>query len=151
MISIEATYTLHPIKAQVVYNIQEKSLDTFPCLNSDILLTVSYINIGFDSESMNANQIWGYSPKESWIKRRLESPPFSILNTIKIATDLDPGNWRLDSDALWKSYYDFETKQLCIGNPNFSTDDICVLFLNNAACVLNRFGVLKSVRIYFEQ
>lgn len=49
VINLEATYTSHPIKAQVVYNIQEKTLDTFPCLNSDILLTVSYINIGFDS------------------------------------------------------------------------------------------------------
>lgn len=54
------------ISGQIEYNNEDGSLDFIPRVNSDISLLISYINIGFDSILMTANQVWGFTPRESW-------------------------------------------------------------------------------------
>lgn len=45
------------ISGQIEYNNEDGSLDFIPRVNSDISLLISYINIGFDSILMTANQV----------------------------------------------------------------------------------------------
>ncbi|WP_234288930.1 hypothetical protein [Listeria ivanovii] len=66
MIKLNVKFEDKIITGQVKYDSEEGNLNFPPELNSDISLLVSYINIGFDSILMTANQVWGFTPKESW-------------------------------------------------------------------------------------
>lgn len=137
-------------KSHVIYDKENKSLDSIPKLNSDIILTVSYVNIGFDSETMLANQIWGFSPKECWIEKEISIPMNSKNASLKLETDLEPGSWRLDREMQWKVYYNSKTLWICIGNPDLDISDEPIAFLENAVSVLSPAGELKSLWIQLQ-
>ncbi len=135
------------INCKAVYNSQENEVDTIPKLNSDITLLIAYINIGFDSDTMVANQIWGFSPKDSWIEQKLSLPQISNNSDLKLVGDFEPGAWRLDRSSTWKTFFDSETGWLCIGNPNAEAQDNSVKFMENAVAVLTAEAELKGLWI----
>ena len=59
---------------KLTYNKESKEFDTSPNINSDITILVAYINIGFDSDTMVATQIWGIHHDFNWIETEVNSP-----------------------------------------------------------------------------
>ena len=96
MIKLNINFENEIINGQVTYDDKDGNLDFNPKLNSDILLLINYINIGFDSVKNSANQVWGYTPKESWNKKDLILPLRVQKGKIKLEEALEPGSWRLD-------------------------------------------------------
>lgn len=147
MILLNKSYEDKIIEGYVIYNEEEKSFDTIPKLNSDIELVISYVNIGFDSETMMANQVWGFLPKECWRESEIECPINLKKVDLKLKTELEPGSWRLDRENQWKAYYNSKTKWLCIGTPDLAIGDEYIAFLENTVSVLNFTGELKALWI----
>lgn len=148
MILLEACYENKMKKGHVVHNVEEKAFDTIPKLNSDIILIISYVNIGFDSETMIANQVWGFSPKESWIEIDIDAPVNFKNAFLKLKVETDPGSWRLDRETPWKAHYNPKTQWFCVGSLDLEVDDQCIVFLENAISVLNSSGELKALWIH---
>jgi hypothetical protein len=148
MILLEAGYEDNMIRGHIIHNKENKSFDTIPKLNTDIILVVSYVNIGFDSETLIANQVWGFSPKESWIVKEIEEPMNSKNAVLKLKEELEPGSWRLDRETQWRTYYNSKTGWLCIGDPEITMNDDCINFLQNAVSTLNQKGELKALWIH---
>lgn len=117
MIKFDYFYSDNIVLSRPYYYSEDLSIDMFPNLNSDVVMLVAYINIGFDSDNMYANQIWGFSPKDSWVKTNLTLPKFYKSGVVKIRGNLDPGTWRLDKKKQWKTFFDRTSGWLCIGNP----------------------------------
>lgn len=145
MILLNKSYEDKIIEGYIIYNEEEKSFDTIPKLNTDIQLVISYINIGFDSETMIANQVWGFLPKDCWIESEIECPLNLKKATLKLKTELEPGSWRLDRGNQWKAYYNSRTKWICIGTPEIVIGDEYIVFLENAVSALNSSGELKAL------
>lgn len=147
MIKLKACNICKTDQAKVFYNIEDRSFDTYPILNTDIGLVVAYINICFDSETMNARQVWGFSPKASWKERTLAIPAYREAG-LRLSTELEPGDIRLDWDRPWNTYYDNEKSWLCLGDPETDIRDEALCFLKNAVAVLNGEKELKSLWLH---
>lgn len=145
MIKLNAYYDKKSSKGQVFYNPVEKGFDTIPDVKSDITLLISYVNIGFDSDDMCSNQIFGLSPAYSWIRQKLLVPENFTRCALKLNEDFDYGTWRLDRGNEWKTYYDSDSGWICIGNPIKKGQTININFLDNAIAVLNLQGELQSL------
>ncbi len=135
------------IKRTIFYNSEEKGLDTSPETQSDITLLVSYVQIGFDSDDMCANQVFGLTPSYSWIQRKMSAPNKVISCALKLDEDFDYGTWRLDKGDEWKCYFDSDSGWLCVGNPDIVTGTINVNFIDNAIATLDTLGALKALWI----
>ena len=119
--------------------------DTLPDIRSDITLLIAYVNVGFDSDTMCSNQVFGLSPAHSWIKQKLLALESSIKCALKLEEDFDYGTWRLDRQNEWKTYFDEETEWVCIGKPETRDRTINVHFIDNAIAVLNIQGELQAL------
>ncbi|MBC1806414.1 hypothetical protein IA759_05575 [Listeria marthii] len=147
MIKLNVVFEKKIINGHVKYIREDGALDFTPMLNSDISLLISYINIGFDSTQMTANQVWGFAPKESWRERKLALPLNIRKGKLVLLDDYEPGTWRLDKKATWYTYYDSEQNWLCFGDLKNSSSDTCVEFLENIVAVLDNDQHLKSLWI----
>lgn len=134
-------------KKTVIYSKKENAFDTIPKENSDISLLVAYINIGFDSETMVANQIWGFSPQSSWTEETVQPPDVECFGAMKLGIELEPGSWRIDRKKTWVSFFNPENGWLCIGEPMVSIDDRAIAFFDNAISVVNLREELKAIWI----
>ncbi|MGM0329715.1 MULTISPECIES: hypothetical protein [Enterococcus] len=152
MIKLNINFENEIINGQVTYDDKDGNLDFNPKLNSDILLLINYINIGFDSVKNSANQVWGYTPKESWNKKDLILPLRVQKGKIKLEEALEPGSWRLDKKEPWLTYYDSKRNWLCFGDFMLNNSDKCVEFLENVIAVVDNDQCLKSLWIkpYFK-
>jgi hypothetical protein len=133
------------VQGEVNYNEVERTLDFIPKANSDITIIINYINIGFDSDTMRANQVWGFSPKESWKEKALDIPTNIHDGELILQGEYDSGSWRIDKDEIWQTYYDVEKKWTCIGNPMIEKTSVCIEMLENVIAVLNESGQLQSL------
>ncbi|MBO0461461.1 hypothetical protein JZO83_06835 [Enterococcus sp. DIV1298c] len=140
------------INGQVTYDEKDGNLDFNPRSNADILLLISYMNIGFDSIQKSANQVWGYTPKESWIKKDLLLPLHIQKGKVELEENLESGSWRLDKKEVWLTYYDLKQNWLCFGDFMHDNNDRCVEFLENVLAVVDNDQCLKSLWIkpYFK-
>ena len=132
---------------KIIYNPKEKGFDTLPDVKSDIALLVAYVNIGFDSQTMCANQVFGLSPSFSWIKKELSIPGNALPCALKLDEDFDCGTWRLDRGNEWKTYYDAESGWVCIGNPEFAGRSTNINFMDAAMAILGVQGELQALWI----
>jgi len=145
MIKLSAYYDKNSSTGQVFYNPAEKGFDTLPDVKSDITLLIAYVNIGFDSDDMCSNQVFGLSPEYSWIRQKLLAPKDFSKCALKLNEDFDYGTWRLDRGNEWKTYYDADSGWICIGTPQIKGQAININFLNNAIATLNMQGELQSL------
>lgn len=150
MIKLNVKFEDKIINGQTTYNSEDGNLDFIPILNSDISLLISYINIGFDSIQMTANQVWGFTPKESWHKKNLILPSNIQKGKIELDGDFESGTWRLDKKEMWLTYYDSEQNWLCFGDFTNDSSDKCVEFLDNVVAVIDSDQHLKSLWIKLE-
>jgi len=124
---------------KVFYYSDEETFDFSPRINSDISLLVAYLNIGIDSESMRATQVWGISPKKSWIKSSINLSDYEKGELILINNNYSSGlSWRIDSENIWKSYYDENTGWHCTGSIIFDENCKGVEFATNTIAVLKK-------------
>lgn len=147
MIKLNVKFEDKIITGQVKYNSEEGNLNFSPELNSDISLLISYINIGFDSILMTANQVWGFTPKESWHEKRLVLPSNIRKGKLELEGDYESGTWRLDKEEMWLTHYDSEQNWLCFGKFETNNSDTCIEFLTNVVAVLDNAHQLKSLWI----
>lgn len=147
MIALDIKHNEKIINGSVIYNINDGNLDFTTKLNSDISLLVGYINVGFDSISMTANQIWGLTPRESWNERKLIIPSNIYKGQLKLLGDYNSGTWRIDKEKPWITYFDSSQNLLCFGDIINNNDDKCIEFLDNVFAVINDKKQLKSLWI----
>jgi len=133
------------VRGLINYSEVESALDFIPKANSDIIILINYINIGFDSDTMSANQIWGFLPKESWKMQKLDIPKTIHEGELILKGEYDSGSWRVDKDKIWQTYYDTEKQWVCIGNPVIKESFFCIEILENVVAVLNESKHLKSL------
>ena len=130
---------------RVIYNPKEKGFDTLPDVKSDIALLIAYVNIGFDADTMCANQVFGLSPEYSWIRCKLFEPQSLTMCALKLDEEFDYGTWRLDRDNEWKTFFDAESGWICIGNPGVVDGNINICFIDHAVAVLNTQGEMQAL------
>lgn len=147
MIKLSACHDKKCVDGHVFYNSEEKGFDTLPDVKSDITLLVAYVQIGFDSDDMCSNQIFGLSPAYSWKKQKLSAPTDAVKCALKLEEDFDYGTWRLDRGNEWDYYYDSDTGWFCVGNPEIAVSSTKINFIDNAIAVLDSQGELQSLWI----
>ena len=131
-------------KGEVIYVDSEKSFDFKPLLNSDISIVFGYLNLGIDSETMQAQQVWGFSPKESWQYKNIEVPKH-IKGNLKLVGEYEPGlSWRVDTNKPWKSYFDNKSGWYCIGSYNLDNECVCVEFCTDTIAIMNK-SILQAI------
>jgi hypothetical protein len=135
------------VKRKIFYNSEEKGLDTSPRTQSDITVLIAYMQIGFDSDDMCANQVFGLTPSYSWLKRKMAAPDKTMACALKLDEDFDYGTWRLDKGDEWKSYFDSDSGWLCVGDPDIVANLTNIKFIDNAIATIDKFGELKALWI----
>ena len=129
---------------KVVYITKENAFDYSLNLSTDIIITLAYLNIAVDSNTMELKYVWGISPIESWMDYRLKIPETVKMN-IRLSENYEPGcSYRLDNKMPWKSYYDKNSGWYCIGNPYWENGYDCIEFANDSAAIMHN-GCLKSI------
>lgn len=146
MITLTANEKLPIAKGYIFYNADEKGMDTYPDIKSDFTLQGAYIQIGFDSDTMCANQVFGLSPFYSWRPHKLAIPKMTEKCSLMLEQEMYFGSKRLDRENEWETYFDSETGWVCIGNPE-EEGTTNVNFISNAIAVLNSKRELKSLWI----
>lgn len=145
MIKLRARQEMDCARGRIFYNTKEKGFDTLPDVKSDIALLIAYVNIGFDSDNMCVNQVFGLSPSYSWIKQKLLEPPNVVKCALELAEDFDSGIWRLDRGNEWRTYFDIDSGWVCIGNPKMVDGTTNVQFIDHAIAILNAYGELQAL------
>ena len=129
---------------KLFYRIEEHSFDYSPKVNVDILIMLKDLTLGFDSEDMSANQVFGYHPGKSWIKKTLILPVFTEAKLV-LEGSIEPGlPRRMPGSEAWSSYYDEESGWICLGNCDLDYEYRAAEFLNNVIVVLSN-GEIKSL------
>lgn len=91
-----------------------------PSINSDITILVGYIYIGFDSESREATQIWGFLHDFNWKLSELALPKF-IKGKVILNEEIDSGDSKRIAVAnSWETDYDKNSGWLRFGGINNS-------------------------------
>lgn len=133
--------------AYVQYSAKDNAFDSFPLNNTDINISMAYMNLGVDSENMMVKSVWGFSPKESWIEQKLIAPNASN-GELKLIGNYKAGlSWRIDKDDMWTSYYNKKNGWFCIGNPITQKNDEGVKINKNTIIILNDVNELKAIWI----
>ncbi|WP_042196909.1 hypothetical protein [Paenibacillus camerounensis] len=131
------------LSGQLFYIKSEYSFDVRPSRNSDITLMLDFLYLGFDSETMLAQQVWGYNPYVTWNERNLISPCY-FVGELRLQELFEPGTSNQLKEK-WDTSYDSKTGWLCIGNEKHSKNDIGVEFANDIIAVVADTGELKSI------
>ncbi|MCO5386044.1 MAG: hypothetical protein NHB14_10040 [Desulfosporosinus sp.] len=128
----------------VVYSKEENSFDFIPSRNADIIMLLGYLHVGIDSETMSVQQVWGLSPFESWNKKALIIPAFSV-GELLLDGDLQPGmTYRIAGSETWTTNFDSKSGWFCVGDCETIRTDNVIEFANNSVAVISD-GLLKAL------
>lgn len=132
---------------EIVYRVNDKAFDCRLSVNTDVYLTVAYLNLGIDSQDMLLKCVWGLSPMESWNRRKL-SMPFAEIGCLKLVGDYEEGLIiRIDKDKRWEAFFDPISNVYCIGNPIIGETEKLAKIMNNLITVINSENTLTSIWI----
>ncbi|MED4954715.1 hypothetical protein NYE69_12275 [Paenibacillus sp. FSL R5-0527] len=131
-------------QGQLTYEKSEYSFDFSPAKPADITVMISYLHLGIDSETMLAQQVWGYNPYTVWVQKELKVPSYSTGELYLEETIQAGFSKSLDETEQWLTSYDESSGWICIGDNNVSLDDITVEFANNTLATLNE-GKIKAI------
>ncbi len=125
------------LNGQLFYLEDEHSFDYKPYTNADIVILVGFLNLGFDSETMRAKSVFGYSNSRGWKKINLDVPTYSsgelILNHYK--SSVSGVSKRIRGSEKWETFYDEKKGWICIGNCEIISDVDSVEFLKDSVVV----------------
>ncbi|OMD48447.1 hypothetical protein BSK56_11790 [Paenibacillus borealis] len=130
------------LPGQLFYIKSEYSFDFKPSRNADITLMLNFLYLGVDSETMLAQQVWGYNSYTTWNERDLIQP-YYFVGELRLQELIEPGTSKRLKEG-WSTSYDPKTGWICIGNEEASQNDIGVEFANNTVAIVNS-GELKSI------
>lgn len=132
------------VVGKVVYSKEENSFDFLLSRNTDIILLIGYLNLGIDSETMKAQQVWGFSPFESWGTNILRVPPY-VTGELLLEGEIQPGtSWRIEGSEKWDTSFDSSSGWFCIGNSLYSETDTAIEFANDTIAVISN-NHLKAI------
>lgn len=144
MFRFKANNTNKIHSGSLIYCREENSFDFVPSNNADILLLVGYLQIGVDSETMTVQQVWGFQPFESWIKKTLNVPNF-IAGELMVEGDIVPGmSYRIEGSENWIAQFDSKSGWVCIGESEKVESASFIKFADNTIAVINE-GKLKAL------
>lgn len=130
------------------YFINDRSFDCNPSANVDINVSISYLNLGINSEDMCVKCLWGFSPRESWKETKLFVPA-AIEGNLRLVGEYEAGlTWRIDKNKMWKSYFDKKSGWYCIGNSMLEEEDTAVRVINNMIVAIDNISELKAVWVH---
>lgn len=133
------------ITGELIYNEQEKEFGSNPQINSDIIFLAGYINIGFDSETQKATQIWGFHHNFNWEEKTLNAPPIN-KGIVKLNIDVDSGDSiRIKEADSWRTYQDKNSGWIRFGDINNSANNMYIEFFKNTVMEINKDGSLVAL------
>jgi hypothetical protein len=139
--------TKSKVKGTLFYTPNDYAFDFKPIQAVEITLVFDYLQLEFDSESMEAKQIWGFNPYLGWINKKLNSPKANEGSLI-----LENGEPLLETPWVakkiidhnqWNTYYDKKSCWGCFGDYDTDTIDEAVEFANGIIAVVSN-GLIKA-------
>lgn len=129
----------------LMYSEETHEFASIPHMNSDIIFLVGYINIGFDSETKEATQIWGFHHNFNWEKKVLNIPKIT-KGVVRLNTEIESGDSiRIKEADSWKTYYDSHSGWVRFGNNNNFFNDLCIEFFANTVMEIDKKGNLIAL------
>lgn len=136
MIKFSSKKSDNIVNGKTIYSENDRGFDFIPKIEVDINIAIAYINLGFDSENMKGQLVWGFSPSESWIAMS-DKPPVSFTGELLLLGECESGEtWRLDKDEMWNTHHNSKTGWFCIGDTSQEIDDTNVEFATDIIAVL---------------
>lgn len=127
------------LNGNLIYRKNEYSFDYEPSRNADFCLMIGNIYLGFNSESLLAQQIWGYNHYSGWISKKL-TPPTPTQCGLSLESNnqgIESGvNKRLIKVNEWQTLFDKHIGWICIGEDNLNKTCCSVEFAKNIIAVL---------------
>jgi hypothetical protein len=143
MLLINQNNHLH--QGVLTYLEKNHEFDSNPKINSDITLLVGYINIGFDSETKKATQIWGFHHNFNWINKKLNQPLLS-KGEIKLDIDIAPGDSKRIKEATnWHTSYDSTNGWIKFGNDLDTSKAHNIEFFTNTVMSIDDNGKIVAL------
>lgn len=131
---------------KVIYNIIEKSFDFIPYRNTDIIMLIGYIQLGFDSETFEFQQLWGLSPYEKWDEGNVRVPE-ATQGKLYFSDDLLPGmTYRVVEADNWKNIYDTSVGWFYYGNGKIGKNCYNIVIGDNVIATIDE-GLLCAIYI----
>ncbi|SEO96301.1 hypothetical protein SAMN04488134_1232 [Amphibacillus marinus] len=116
-----------------------------PSINSDITILVGYIYIGFDSETNESTQVWGFHHNFNWKSVDL-TPPKATQGKVVLNRDIDSGDsMRIAGANSWETDYDKSSGWLRFGGDNNSLKTSYVEFFPNTIMGINKNGDITEL------
>jgi hypothetical protein len=139
--------TKSKVKGTFFYIPNDYAFDFEPIQAIEITLVFDYLQLEFDSESMEAKQIWGFNSYLGWINKKLTNPKASggalILEGAKGAAETPWKAIEIIGHNQWNTYYDKDSGWICFGDFNTTKSDQPVEFANGIIAVISN-GTIKA-------
>jgi hypothetical protein len=127
---------------QVIFIKDEDTFDFEPSRNADITLLNKNLYIGFDSETMIAQQVWGFCPRARWLNKELKVP-LTLDGQLILSENIEAGISK-NLTKNWTVNFDSKIGWVCIGDDSFSQNDVAIEFAANIIAILDR-DKLKAI------
>lgn len=120
--------------------------DPWNDVNFSILIENGYNSLDVKLKNGRVLQVTGINPNYNWIEKELVAPVFQqgILTVLFDEKCQEGTGIQYASD--WKTYFNYKTGWVCIGNPECNTESKSVEFAKNSVAVIDN-GQLSSIWI----
>lgn len=133
------------LKGRILYRQEDYAFSAQPVNHGDISIVIDTLQLGFDSGTMRALQVWGFCPFDQRHKRPLRTPA-SIRGELILLGEIESGKViELPGTREWLRAFDPETGWFCRGNEVTSSSDAAVEFFTDAIAVVDRKDRLKAI------
>lgn len=133
---------------QAQYIKDEYSFFYAPWNNVDfsVLIGQGYNSLDVKLKTGRVLQVTGLNPNYNWIEKELVTPVFQRgILTVSFDEKCQEGAG-VQYANNWRTYYNYKTGWVCIGNPNCSIESKAVEFAQNTVAVIDN-GQLSSIWI----
>jgi len=128
------------IKGRLVYRSQDYAFDFIPHQEVDTSLLFCNLSLDFDSETMQARQIWGLHPQFGWKQKKMSVPQAVPGGLFLKGSEnfIKPGQIkRIVECGEWTSYIDQETGWIYFGEIEIPNTGETIEFAENIIVVVN--------------
>lgn len=137
--SFQAVFEKEKFNAVPFYSFSDSSFGCEPfCSDCSIMIDKSYTALEMSLLDNTICGISGYNPKEKWIKEKLSYPKTkAICGQLRLAKiDSVPSGSAFTYNREWSTFFDPESKVVCIGDTQLNPEMILVEFCNNMIAAL---------------
>ena len=89
-------------------------------------------------------EVWGYSPRESWIDGVVQLPEGARRGALRLLQEFIPGVSRRMGGSPWLVTFDANSNMICYSLDALQSADVLVEFLDGCIAGLNREHELVS-------